>query len=202
MKLDKKLTQGLTVVLGLYLLVTYSLGATLVTFGIAAIVLGFSHSPEAVLVVLAAPIVVQVSNELLKPSGVEPFQVKDAPSIHARLQAVRMPAQPKVANPTGVLESPSILDSEPLKGAQALAAEALPGSSIPAAAAARVLIQTPEEPTVPNTGIREYRPFANPVLQNGPDPVGVATALVPTGAAATSSPAEMIGITGGSENAF
>jgi hypothetical protein len=205
MKLDKKLAQGLTVILGLYLLFTYSLGATLVTFGVAAIILGFTHSVEAVLVVLSAPIVIQVANELMKPPAnpMEGFQARDAPSIHQRIETVRMPAQPKVASPAGVLESANILDSAPLKDMNVLASEALPGSSIPASAKARVAIYTPEESTVPSTGVREYMPFANPVLQNGPDTAGVANALVPTGAApGPSSPADVIGITGGSENAY
>jgi hypothetical protein len=198
MKLDKKLTQALILGLGLYVLLTSSLEVSLVTFGIAAIIVGITHQLESAILVLAAPVIIKLVNKVN-----EPFQIKDAPSIATRLQEVKQaaPLNPKV-EPTGVLESPEILNSENLVGMKALASEALPGASIPASAKASVAIYTPEERTVEATGMRVTAPLANPVLQNGPDLDGVLSALKQTGAAAAQGPADMVGVAGNAGNAF
>ena len=199
MKLDKKLTQALVFGLGLYVLVTSALEVALVTFGIAAVIVGITHQVEAAILILAAPVIIKLVNQVN-----EPFQVKDGPSVAARLEEVRQaaPLAPKVPEPTGVLESPEILNSENLVGMKGLAAEAVPGASIPASAKARVAIYTPEERTVEATGMRVTTPLENPVLQNGPDLDGVLSALMKTGAASSDGPADVVGVAGNAGNAF
>jgi len=198
MKLDKKLTQALVFGLGFYVLVTSALEVALVTFGIAAVIVGITHQVEAAILILAAPVIIKLVNQVN-----EPFQVKDGPSVAARLQEVRQaaPLAPKV-EPTGVLESPEILNSENLVGMKGLAAEAVPGASIPASAKARVAIYTPEERTVEATGMRVTTPLENPVLQNGPDLDGVLSALMKTGAASSDGPADVVGVAGNAGTAF
>jgi hypothetical protein len=192
MKLDKKLTQATALGLGLYLLVTSPLEVALITFGVAAVIVGMTHHLEAAILVLAAPILIKLVNKVN-----EPFQVKDAPSIVARLQEVRTPGPlaPKINEPTGVLASPEILSSENVVSMKELAAEAVPAASIPAAAKARVAIYTPEEQVVPATEMQLSGPVANPILQNGPDLDAVLSALKVTGASAT-GPADVQGVDG------
>ena len=197
MKLDKKLTQALVFGLGLYVLLTSALEVALVTFGIAAVVVGITHQVEATILVLAAPVIIKLVNQIN-----EPFQVKDGPSIAARLQDVRQVPAPKIEGPTGVLESPEILNSENLVGMKGLASEAVPAASIPASAKARVAIYTPEERTVEATGMRVTAPLENPVLQNGPDLDSVLSALKQTGAASSEGPADVVGVAGNAGNAF
>lgn len=154
----------------------------------------FKNSAAAVAAVVAY-YVVQGTNNVMNsgryrgapttgyPSdAAEAFQVKDPASIQKRLESVKgdAPLQPKVASPTGVLESASILDSAPLQAMDSLAREALPGSSIPARASARVLINPVEEGFVPKES-KDKEPKENPYLQNGPDEDGVGTALVERG---------------------
>jgi len=179
MKLDKKFTQAAVLGLGLYLLFTSPLEVVLVTFGVAAIIVGMTHQLEAAILALAAPIIIKLVNKVN-----EPFQVKDAPSIAKRLQEVKQPGPlaPKV-EPTGVLESPEILSSENIV---AMKDPAVPGASIPASAKAKVAIYTPEEQVIPATGMHVSGPLANPILQNGPDLDAVLSALKKTGASAGS----------------
>ena len=191
MKLDKKLTQALVFGLGLYVLVTSSLEVALITFGVAAIVAGMSGHLEAGLLVLSMPALVKLVNVVN-----EPFQMKVEPeAVVKRLQEVKVTLARQTDGPTGVLESAHILDSEPLFSAKDLAAEALPGASIPASTKARVAIFAPEEKTVAATGVRVADPTANPVLQNGPDIEGIGSALMPNGA--MSGAADLSGIDGG-----
>ena len=191
MKLDKKLTQALVFGLGLYVLVTSSLEVALITFGVAAIVAGMSGQLEAAILIIAMPALVKLVNVVN-----EPFQMKVEPeAVVKRLQEVKVTLARQTDGPTGVLESAHILDSEPLFSAKDLAAEALPGASIPASAKARVAIFAPEEKTVAATGVRVADPTANPVLQNGPDIEGIGSALMPNGA--MSGAADLSGIDGG-----
>ena len=116
--------------------------------------------------------------------AVEGFQARDPKSIAERIEMSRAgaPLRPKIASPTGVLESPSILDNVPLKPLQELTSDAQPGASIPASAKARVLIYPVPESFVPAPQASEDRaPMVNPYLQNGPDNLGVAAALIPKG---------------------
>jgi hypothetical protein len=191
MKLDKKLTQPLVFGVGLYVLITSSLEVALITFGVAAIVAGMTGHLEAALLVLSMPALVKLVNVVN-----EPFQMKVEPeAVSKRLQEVKVTLARQTDGPTGVLESAHILDSEPLFSAKDLAAEALPGASIPASAKARVAIFAPEEKTVAATGVRVADPTANPVLQNGPDIEGIGSALMPNGA--MSGAADLSGIDGG-----
>lgn len=221
MKLDKSVTPAAALLLALYTVYAQPLGTALVTFGIAAILFGFTKSMVTVAFVMIVPFAIKLFNAALYPkmkvkayadpsatSGapIEGFQAKDPASIHARIVESKQPAplQPGIANPTGVLESPHILDNTPLQSMESLSSEALPGASIPASAKARVLIYPPAEKTVPATGIREYAPFANPVLQNGPDDDGVDTALISSGTEmpVESGAAELRGVSAGAGAAF
>jgi hypothetical protein len=87
-----------------------------------------------------------------------------------------------IANVTGVLESASILDNTPLQPMEELAAQALPGASIPASAKGRVLINPPAEGFVPApNGSQETGPKENPYLHNGPDYGSVDASLLEKG---------------------
>lgn len=214
MFLNKKMAPAVIAILLGLTAYAQSFGATLITVGLAATLYGMTNSVDLAALILVIPFALKVFNMLMsapKPFNVqgvqEGFQARDAASIHARLTQVKQgaPLQPKVAGPTGVLESPDILDNTPLQPVSSLASEALPGASIPASAKARVLIYPPEEKTVPATGIKEYLPFANPVLQNGPDADGVETAMASTGAEmpAVNIPAMgLAGVAGGAGQAF
>jgi hypothetical protein len=214
MKIDKKIAPAVIAVLLAATAYVQSFGATLITLGLAAVFYGLTNSTDAVIFILAVPFALKGFNAVmsapkpLRVTGVEEgFQAKDPQSIQARIEQVRAPAplQPKVASPTGVLESANILDNTPLQPLSSLASEALPGASIPASAKARVLIYPPEEQTVPATGIREYLPFANPVLQNGPDNEAVETTMARNGAEMppAGSPAmNTAGVAGGAGPAF
>jgi len=196
MKLDKKLAQAILVGLSLANLFMTEFEVALITFGIAAILYGLTQSLEVAIVTLLAPLAVKASNILLKKEG---FQAKDPVSISNRVQSIKV-VQKKPDGPIGVLESPEIMSSEPLSSMKELAASALPGESIPAAAAALVPIYTPEEN--PTTGMRESNPLANPILQNGPDLDGIETALKKTGAASANQPSDLAGIAGNAGQAF
>jgi hypothetical protein len=163
----------------------------LVMAGAGLVAYGLSRSEELTIVVL---LLVLASQKLMRPrnfgsiqspmAGSEGFQVKDPLSIHTRIETVRNegPLKPKVANVTGVLESASILDNAPLMGMQELANEALPGSSIPASAKARVLIYPPTEGFAsPANASVEIPVKQNPVLQEGSDYEGEQVALLPKG---------------------
>lgn len=195
---------------------TQPFGVFLTLLGGAAIVFAMTNSYMAVAAVFVGGLAVKALQgprftgvpALGYPAGspVEPFQVKDPVSVQKRLEQVRTPAplQPKVANVTGVLESASILDAVPLRPMQELAGEALPGASIPASAAGRVLIHPPAEGFVPApNGSQERPPMENPYLQNGPDHEGAATALIDRGTDMVAEPAADVEATqAGSAAAF
>jgi hypothetical protein len=164
---------------------------TLVLAGAGLITYGLCRSTEMTVIVL---LLVMVSQRLMRPrnfgsiqspmAGSEGFQAKDPLSVHARIETVRNdgPLRPKVANVTGVLESASILDNQPLMGMQELANEALPGSSIPASAKARVLIYPPMEGFASPANQSTEMPLKEtPYLQNGPDVEGEVTAQLASG---------------------
>jgi hypothetical protein len=108
---------------------------------------------------------------------------KDALSVSQRVENIKgkAPLAPKIASPTGVLESPDILSSAPLLPMDTLAAEGLPGATIPASAKARVIINPPPEDSMPRDNNPNRALMENPYLQNGPDSEGVGTALVKAG---------------------
>lgn len=173
---------------------TQPFGVFLTLLGAAAIVFSMTGSFFYVAAVFAVGLGIKMMQAprftgvpaLGYPAGspVEPFQVKDPASVQKRLEQVNTgaPLKPKVANVTGVLESASILDAVPLQPMRELAAEALPGASIPASAAGRVMIHPPAEGFVPApNGSQERPPMENPYLQNGPDDAGAATALIDKG---------------------
>lgn len=173
---------------------TQPFGVFLTLLGAAAIIFAMTNSYMYVAAVFAVGLLVKMCQAPRfvgipatgYPAGspLEPFQVKDAVSVQARLEDVRTkaPLQPKVAAITGVLESPGILDNAPIQPMHELASEALPGASIPASAKARVLIYPPAEGFVPApNGSQERGPKENPYLQNGPDHEGGATALLEKG---------------------
>jgi hypothetical protein len=122
--------------------------------------------------------------DLEATAATEGFQARDPKSIADRIEVSHTgaPLQPKVSSPTGVLESPSILDNVPLKPMQELTSDAQPGASIPASAKARVLIYPVPESFVPAPqASQDHTPMENPYLQNGPDDMGVSAALLNKG---------------------
>lgn len=200
MKLDKKLAQALVVGLALADLVFTEFEVALMTFGVAAILYGFTQSLEVAIVALLVPLAAKGVNLAMEQKK-ETFQVKDGPSIAKRVEAIRI-AAPKKTEPVGVLESPEIMSSQPLMSVEAMSNEALPAESIPAAGGARVKINTPEEETVAATGITESTPMANPVLQNGEDSEAVEAALLKTGAADKAAPGNVVAVAGMAGPAF
>jgi hypothetical protein len=181
MFLNKNLSTGALAIVAVYIAFVQPKVTAIATFGIGAILYAVSNSCEVVLAFLVASLFVRDLNRLFirrsEPVGVEAFQVRDAQSIHARLESVRTVA-PKVQAITGVLESPDILDNTPLQAMGSLASEGVPGASIPASAKARVLIYPPAEDTIPASNVStDARPVMNPFLQNGEDDEGVETSL-------------------------
>jgi hypothetical protein len=184
-------------ILAIYIAVTEPFGVTLTLIGVAAIIFSITGSFTYVAGVFIAGLAIkyaqragrvvesaQMSTKLVG-SPLEGFAggaaAKDPASIQHRLEGARMTA-PKVANVTGVLESPGILDNTPLQPMEELSAQALPGASIPASAKGRVLIHPPAEGFVPApNGSQDKGPKENPYLQNGPDNVGVDTSLLEKG---------------------
>ena len=206
MSYDKKLLPAALLLVGLYILYVKKFETALATYGIGLLIFVVTDSKELVLAFFVASMFIRTFNRLFTsgkvwgPSGAEPFQVRDAPSITARLESVRQgdPLQPKVNQKppvlplykqkiepgaiTGVLESPDIMDNSPLQGIAQLAKEGVPGVSIPASAKARALIFPPAETTVP--ALKESMdnpPMTNPYLQNGPDNEAVGDALLTNG---------------------
>lgn len=217
MSYDKKLLPAALLLVGLYILYVQKFETALATYGIGLLIFVVTDSKELVLAFFVASIFIKPLNHLFsstwkkEPVGVEAFQVRDAPSITARLESVKQgePLQPKVDQKapilplykqhiepgaiTGVLESASILDNSPLQGIASLGKEGVPGVSIPASAKARVLIYPPSETSVPPLKeSMDNPPMNNPYLQNGPDTEGVAGALIDHGT-------DMMGGTPGSE---
>jgi len=168
---------------GLYVFAVQTLPTALATVGLSLALFAITKSEGIVLGFMLATLFVKQYNNLFKgpePVGIESFQVKDAPSIHARLEQVKtsQPLGPKLQAITGVLESPSILDNMPLQAMDQMMKDGVPCTSIPASAKARVLIYPKTEGFVParsesfeNT-IREA-----PYLQGGMDNQGINDAL-------------------------
>ena len=173
----------------LYALVTKPLATTLAMIGISVLLYMLTRSEVIVLGFVVASLFIRDLNRLFipkapEPVGVEAFQARDAPSVHTRIQEVKLPVplSPKVENITGVLESPEILDNSPLQAMGSLAAEGVPGASIPASAKARVLIYPPAEgfQDAPNMSI-DRNPMQNPYLQNGEDEDALNASLIRKG---------------------
>ena len=169
-----------------YSFYSQSLGVSLTAIGLGTIVYAMTKSMVASLAILALVVFMRDANRLLFPkqepmgleggatmgAPMEGFQARDPVSIHGRIHDVKgdAPLAPKVQAVTGVLESASILDNQPLQGMQELANEGVPGASIPASAKARVLIYPPSEDSIP--ALKEalfLEPKNNPYLQTGQD---------------------------------
>ena len=170
--------------------------------GVAIVLYGFTNSCPVAILTLLAPFFLQAFNYSMGsksskptviaaparggppnapvPSDIEGFESpkRDPVSIHQRLETVKH-AAPKKHEPTGVLDSPEILDNTPLllEGM-----EGEPGVATPASVKSRNLIYPPSEDSIPSSGeSRDMPPMPNPYLQNGQDSVGVSVALSPTG---------------------
>jgi hypothetical protein len=168
-----------------YSFYSQSLGVSLTAVGLGTIVYAMSKSMVASLAVLSLVVFMRDANRLFskqEPMGVmegatvgapmEGFQARDPVSIQGRIHDVKGPGPlaPKVQAITGVLESASILDNQPLQGMQELSNEGVPGASIPASAKARVLIYPPSEDSVPALKEATFlEPKDNPYLQTGQD---------------------------------
>jgi hypothetical protein len=183
MLLDKNTLMGGIVLLGLYIFVVQTLPTALATAGLSIAIYAITGSEGIVLAFMLATLFVKQYNNLFKgpePVGIESFQVKDAPSIHARLEQVRTtePLGPKVQTITGVLESPNILDNMPLQAMDQMMKDGVPCTSIPASAKARVLIYPKTEGFVPaRDGSIENTMREAPYLQGGMDNEGINDAL-------------------------
>jgi hypothetical protein len=188
MSLDKNTLIGGIFLVGLYSLVAQPLATTMATVGISALLYMLVKSEVIVLGFMLASLFIRDLNKLFlphEPVGIEAFQVRDAPSVHARLESVKQNI-PKVATVTGVLESPDILDNTPLQAMDSLGREGVPGASIPASAKARVMINPIAEAFMgaPNESV-DRNPMENPPLQNGPDAEAVNASLIDDGTAMT-----------------
>lgn len=197
---------------------TEPFGVTLTLIGVAAIVFAVTQSFSYVALVFLAGLMIktlQRNGRVIEPAGFAagaPFEgftsgAKAPEAVQHRLEEVRgaAPLKPVIANVTGVLESASILDNTPLQPMEELAAQALPGASIPASAKGRVLINPPAEGFVPApNGSQEVGPKENPYLHNGPDYGGIDTSLLEKGTdAVMEQPAgNMTGATSGAAPAF
>jgi hypothetical protein len=190
MALDKNTLTGAILLVALYIFVTQPLTTSFATAGISVLLFAVLRSEGVVLGFMLASLFIRDLNKLFiprpfEPVGVEAFQVRDAPSVHTRIESVKQdaPLAPKVQEITGVLESPNILDNSPLLAMDTLAKEGVPGASIPASSKARVRIPTPAEgfSNSPNESV-DRPPMENPPLQNGPDTDAVDTSLVEYGA--------------------
>jgi hypothetical protein len=183
-------------IVGLYSFYSFSSGYMLGTSIVAIVAFLMTKSLKAVLGTFIGAILLRMLNDLLKPKVVhtmvpatlvpegydlkEGFQPKNPISIHQRITSNKggAPLNPKVDVITGVLESPKILDSlqvsDVLPSEQGASMKTLPSSM-----KASEPIQTPSESNPPNSSERE--PYPNVHLQNGPDSMGVATALATKG---------------------
>jgi hypothetical protein len=180
MVLDKNtLTAGILFV-GLYIFAVQTLPTALATVGLSVVLYAITKSEGIVLGFMLATLFIKQYNALFKapePVGIEAFQVRDAPSIHTRIEKARV-AAPKVETITGVLESPSILDNMPLQAMDQMMKDGVPCTSIPASAKARVLIYPKKEGFVPvNSSSVENTMREAPYLQGGMDDEGVSNAL-------------------------
>ena len=157
MFLDKNILMAGILLVGLYIYAVQTLTTALATTGLSVALYAITQSEGIVLGFMLATLFVKEYNNLFKapePVGIESFQVKDAPSIHARLEHVRTtePLGPKVQAITGVLESPSILNNMPLQAMDQMMKDGVPCTSIPASAKARVLIYPKAEGFIPVRG--------------------------------------------------
>lgn len=183
MLLDKNTLMAGILLVGLYIFAVQTLPTALATVGLSVVLYAFTHSEGIVLGFMLATLFVKQYNNLFKspePVGVEAFQVRDAPSIHTRLQEVRntAPLAPKIQAVTGVLESPNILDNMPLQAMDTLMKDGVPCTSIPASAKARVLIYPKTEGFVPaRSDAIENTLREAPYLHGGMDNDGVNDAL-------------------------
>jgi hypothetical protein len=166
-----------------YIAYVQRISTAVASIGIAAVLYGATLSLEVVLAFLILSILFTMYR---KEEG---FQVKDAPSIHTRLESVKVPPAPKIENITGVLESPNILDNTPLQGTL----EGGPGASIPASAKDRVLIYPVAENFVPANTINDNAPM-DPLLMNGRDEEAEEASLVNKGTDLNSM--DLTGVTG------
>jgi hypothetical protein len=183
MFLDKNILMAGILLVGLYVFAVQTLPTALATVGLSVALFAITKSEGIVLGFMLATLFVKQFNNLFKapePVGIESFQVKDAPSIHARLEQVRtaQPLAPKVQPITGVLESPSILDNMPLQAMDQMMKDGVPCTSIPASAKARVLIYPKTEGFVPARAASfENSMREAPYLQDGMDDEGMNDAL-------------------------
>jgi len=189
MKVSKKeILQALIVVVGAYILYSKPLGTALAALGLGAILFACTKMEELVLGIFIIALFAKSANKVfvetrLRSGQEEGFQARDATTVQARLEHVKVaaPLAPKVQQITGVLESAEILDNTPLQAMDH--GDGAPGASIPASAKARVLIYPVAEESIPApSGSIETPPMANPVLQNGQDYMGVETAMAREGA--------------------
>jgi len=190
MSLDKNTLTGGILLVGVYSLVAQPLATTMATVGISVLLYMLLKSEAIVLGFMLASLFIRDLNNLFlprypEPVGIEAFQVRDAPSVHARLESVKQNV-PKVATITGVLESPDILDNTPLQAMDSLGKEGVPGASIPASAKARVMINPIAEAFMgaPNESV-DRNPMENPHLHNGPDTEAINASLIDEGTAMT-----------------
>jgi hypothetical protein len=185
MSLEKKVAPPLILALVIYIVYSRRLSTAIATIGVAALLYALTDSCIVVAIFLAGSLLLKGRTQF-DPVGIEAFQARDPNSIHTRIEGVRrpLPLAPKVAQVTGVLESPDILDSTPLQGAATPEEEGASITSIPAPASAKasVAIYAPSEDTIPASRVSENaRPTANPFLQNGEDVEGVVTSLFERG---------------------
>jgi hypothetical protein len=180
MVLDKNTLLAGILFVGVYVFAVQTLPTALATVGLSLALYAITKSEGIVLGFMLATLFVKQYNALFKapePVGIEAFQAKDAPSIHARIEHVRAPL-PKVQPITGVLESPNILNNMPLQAMDKMMKDGVPCTSIPASAKSRVLIYPKNEGFVPvpsasiENNLREA-----PYLQGGMDMDGVHDAL-------------------------
>jgi hypothetical protein len=182
--LDRNTLTGGIFLVALYIVVSYPVATILATGGLSILLYAVTKSEAIVLGFMLASLFIRDLNRLFipraqEPVGVEAFQVRDAPSVTARLEKAKV-VTPKVESITGVLESPHILNNTPL---QAMNVEdGVPGASIPASSKGRQLIRPLEEGFVgaPNMSM-DMNPVANPFLQDEEDDEAVETSLITKG---------------------
>jgi hypothetical protein len=182
--LEKTMLPVVNAAVALYLLYTQKVSTAILVLGAALVVYGLTRSSLYSLAILAVPIVVDTVNRMMMAK--EGFQTKDAVSTSKRVIEVRSsaPLQPKIDTPTGVLESPEILDNLPLR----MIEEGMANSSTPASSYGSPMIGPVAESFVPSSGASPEMPIqANPALITGLDPQAVGTALMPQG---TGSPTQ------------
>jgi len=181
--MDKNILMAGILLVGLYVFAVQTLPTALATTGLSVALYSITKSEGIVLGFMLATLFVKQYNNLFKapePVGIESFQVKDAPSIHARLEHVRTtePLGPKVQAITGVLESPTILNNMPLQAMDQMMKDGVPCTSIPASAKARVLIYPKAEGFIPaRAEAIENTMREAPYLQGGMDAEGMTDAL-------------------------